>query len=187
MDSNLVRDYGFKTVLSDFPQNEIDQLMIFHQSNGGLSRYVKFKYFFEEIRNEKITESEIKVWADKFSIIMLDSLCKPELLIDETLSFVTAQYENYEMYIVSGSDGEELRIICDELKISKYFKSINGSPTPKTTLIKTILSENNYKNETCVLIGDSINDYSAAMDNAIYFKAYNNPIIEEKTNLIFTF
>lgn len=187
MNSNLVRDYGFKTVLSDFPQNEVDQLMAFHQSNGGLSRYVKFKYFFEEIRNEEITEIEIKVWANKFSNIMLESLCKSELLIDETISFVKEQFKNYDMHIVSGSDGEELKIICEKLNISQYFKSINGSPTPKTTLVKMILDQNNYPNDSCVLIGDSINDYYAAMDHSIYFKAYNNPILEVKTNLNFSF
>ena len=49
MDSNAVRDRGFKEVLNGYPENEVDALMTFHQDNGGLSRYVKFRYFFEVI------------------------------------------------------------------------------------------------------------------------------------------
>ena len=70
MDSNAVRDLGFERVLSAFPKEQVDQLLAFHQANGGLSRYVKFRYFFENIRGEPITEEEILVWAERFSGIM---------------------------------------------------------------------------------------------------------------------
>ena len=50
LNSNKVRDKGFETVLSGFPKEEVDKLLKFHRQNGGLSRYVKFRYFFEEIK-----------------------------------------------------------------------------------------------------------------------------------------
>ena len=70
MNSNEVRDHGFVEVLKDYPDEQVEKLMIFHQNNGGLSRYVKFKYFFEEIRAESGTEREIEDWAQQVSRIM---------------------------------------------------------------------------------------------------------------------
>jgi phosphoglycolate phosphatase-like HAD superfamily hydrolase len=178
MNSNPVRNLGFEKVLNEFPPAQVAQLMEFHRDNGGLSRYVKFRYFFETIRGEKITEEAIKVWAEKFSVIMKDLLINPELLILETLSFVKRNYQKYPMHIVSGSDGEELRYLCKMLDIAKYFKSIHGSPTPKKQLIDQLLKENNYANKQCILIGDAINDFDAAQFNSIDFMAYNNASLD---------
>jgi len=174
MNSNAVRDKGFELVLADYPKDQVKQLMDFHQANGGLSRYVKFRYFFEEVRGEKINDEQVQVWADKFSEIMLANLINKDLLIKETNDFVKANDQNYKMHIVSGSDGNELRKICKGVDIDQYFKSIEGSPTPKKKLVADILEKEKYKLEECVLIGDSINDYEAAEVNKITFFGYNN-------------
>ena len=183
MDSNAVRDLGFEEVLKDYPKVEVDALMTFHQDNGGLSRYVKFRYFFEIIRGESISEAEVKIWAEKFSKIMIQLLIKPNLLIQETLDFIKVNAHNYNMHIVSGSDQKELRFICKSLNIAKYFNSIHGSPTPKNNLVETLLEKHTYEKSSCLLIGDSNNDYEAAKVNGIKFMGYGNKKIEFKTNL----
>mgnify|MGYP005866449837 CR=1 FL=1 len=182
MNSNQVRDQGFIEVLKDFPDSQVNQLMEFHQANGGLSRYVKFRHFFEEIRGERITDEEVKEWADKFSKIMLNLLVDKNLLIEETISFVRNHHQKYTMHIVSGSDGNELNQICIGIEIDHFFKSIEGSPTPKIELVANILKKENYDEYQCVLIGDSINDYEAANQNKIHFQAYNNKNLVSKTN-----
>lgn len=182
MDSNAVRDRGFEEVLKDFSPTEVDALMIFHRDNGGLSRYVKFRHFFEDIRGESITEAQVKVWAEKFSKIMMQSLNRPDLLIQETLNFIKANAQKYTMHIVSGSDQTELRQICKSLDIAKYFNSIHGSPTPKNDLVAALLQEQSYDLNACLLIGDSRNDYEAAKVNGIQFMGYGNKKIKEVTD-----
>lgn len=181
MNSNSVRDTGFLEVLKDFPGNEVDELMKFHQANGGLSRYVKFRYFFEEVRGEEVTEDEIQKWADKFSEIMLKLLINKDLLIKETIEFVKRNYMKYQMHIVSGSDGKELRQICKGIEIDQYFKSIQGSPTPKKQLVADLLEKHNYNPKSSVLIGDSKNDFEAAQINIIYFLGYGNDTVKRLT------
>ena len=58
MNSNSVRDLGFEKVLAGYPVEEVKSLMKYHQANGGLSRYVKFRYFFEEIRKENVSDQQ---------------------------------------------------------------------------------------------------------------------------------
>ena len=187
MDSNAIRDVGFERVLSEFPKEQVDQLLAFHQANGGLSRYVKFRYFFEEIRKQPITDDEILVWAERFSLIMKELLVNPKLLVDETLNFVKENQGKYIMHITSGSDQNELRYLCQSMEIDHLFTSIHGSPKPKKEWVKELIEAHGYIKEECVLIGDSYNDYNAAAENNIFFKAYNNDSIQHLTNKIIHF
>ncbi|HBT93254.1 MAG TPA: haloacid dehalogenase [Chitinophagaceae bacterium] len=173
MNSNSIRDFGFQYCLTDFPQYQIDELMVYHRLNGGLSRYNKFRYFFEKIRGEEVSDARILDFSQNFSSIMKDKLCDKNLLIKEIINFIKINYKNFTFHITSGSDENELRFICKELDISAYFKSIHGSPTPKNLLVKELIINNNYPKKNCLLIGDSVNDFQAAHDNGIYFKSYN--------------
>lgn len=187
LDSNKVRDQGFIEVLKEFPDHDVDQLLLFHKANGGLSRYVKFRYFFEKIRNEEVSQEIIMRYAEEFSIIMKRLLIDKKLLIQETIQYIDQNYNQYAMHIVSGSDQQELRFLCHELGIDHYFRSIQGSPTPKTDIIYTLIKSNDLNKKQCVLIGDSKNDYNAAIDNGIKFVAYNNKEIEMYSSFNFSF
>ncbi len=186
MRSNEIRDLGFIETLKDYPSQQVEELMAFHRKNGGLSRYVKFRYFFEEIRKESVDQETIDRFATSFSEIMRKLLTNPELLIADNLEFVKARHQNYNMHIVSGSDGRELNYLCEQLGIIRYFKSVHGSPTPKKQLVADLLADHGYSKETCILVGDSINDYDAAIENGIYFKGYGNAEIEQLTNQEFS-
>lgn len=174
LDSNLIREVGFERVLSDFPKDEVEKLLIFHRENGGLSRYVKFKYFFQEIRGENILEEDVIFWANEFSKIMKNLLIDPKLLIKETIDFVKQNQGKYKMHITSGSDQDELRYLCKCLNIDQYFDSIHGSPKPKIEWVKDILNTYKYNKTECILIGDSFNDLEAANLNNVHFFGYNN-------------
>ena len=187
MNSNEIRDQGFVKVLAPYPESEVEKLLKFHRENGGLSRYVKFRYFFEEIRGEQITEEQIQHWADRFSSIMQNMLNDPDLLINETLELVKRYSAEVPMFIVSGSDQTELRKVCESHGIDRYFKRIHGSPTPKKQWVNTILKEEKLNPERCILIGDSINDYEAAFENNMHFMGYNNDALAEKSTAKFNF
>lgn len=175
LNSNAVREFGFRKVLENFPENQVEQLLDFHRRNGGLSRYVKFRYFYETIVGEPITESQVMELASSFSKIMMEELVKPVYLIAETVDYLQQNSSKVPMYIVSGSDQIELRFLCEKLGVASNFKGIYGSPTPKIKLVETILNENSsiILEEAC-LIGDAHNDYEAAQTNGLDFLGYNN-------------
>lgn len=185
MNSNEIRDLGFFEVLKSYPQEQVEKLMKYHQANGGLSRYVKFRYFFEQIRNEEITEEQVQELATSFSEIMISLLTNADLLIAETVSYVKENFQKIPMHIVSGSDGNELRFLCESLGISQYFISIGGSPTPKKQLVKDLLQDYKYDTGSCALVGDSINDYDAAHVNNIHFVGYGNDEIKKYSTIDF--
>lgn len=178
LNSNKVRDLGFERVLMHYPEKHVQELLIFHRKNGGLSRYVKFRYFFSEIIKKCFSEDEIMQLSVNFSEIMRVLLVNRNLLISDTINFIKKYHKNYQMHIVSGSDENELQFLCEKLDIIDYFISIQGSPTPKTKLIKNLLKAYKCSKEEACLIGDSKNDLDAARSNEITFYGYNNLELE---------
>jgi phosphoglycolate phosphatase-like HAD superfamily hydrolase len=178
MDSNAVRDRGFEAVLADHPREQVEKLLAFHRANGGLSRYVKFRYFLEKVRGEAATEDRIHALATAFSEHMRKALVDPRMLIEENLALVRRHGLAIPMHVVSGSDQAELRFLCREMELDGYFASIHGSPEPKTELVAAILRERAYDPGRCVLVGDSYNDRDAAQANGVAFSGYGNPYPE---------
>ena len=174
IDSMPIREAGFRLIFQDFDKYLVDKLIDYHNQNGGLSRYVKIDFFFNHILKKPIQKDQSLSYAKSFSDIMKKELVKKEYLITDSLFFIKENYKKYNLHIVSGSDEEELQYLCNELGIETYFHSIHGSPTTKSMLVKKILLGNNYDTNETILIGDSINDLDASIDNGIKFYGYNN-------------
>lgn len=174
LDSMAVRDWGFREIFKDYNNDQVNALISYHRANGGLSRYVKIRYFYETILGSNISDQQILSYAEKFSVLMKKELVKPKNLIEDSLQFIKSNYTKYSFHIVSGSDQEELRYLCNELNLSKYFLSIHGSPTPKITLVRDLLAKYKYNESEVCLIGDSFNDYEAAKKNFVDFLGYRN-------------
>lgn len=179
LDSMSVRDWGFEEIFKEFGASQVSDLLTYHRANGGLSRYVKIRYFYENILEKEISEIEVAKYAEKFSVLMKKELTKPKNLISDTVNFIKTNYQKYNFHIVSGSDQTELRFLCKELEIANYFLSIHGSPIPKKKLVKKLLMRYSYNHKETCLIGDSINDFDAAIFNNIYFYGYNSFILKK--------
>ncbi len=174
LDSVPTKTEGFKKLFENFPNEVVDKLIEYHIQNGGISRYKKIKYFFNELLKKDISDDEVLNYANKYSNITKEELTNPKYMIDDAVNFIKQNHKKYNMHIASGADENDLKYICEKLNLSQYFFSIHGSPKIKSEIVKTILKFNNYKKEETILIGDSINDFEAADVNGIVFYGYNN-------------
>ncbi|WP_404318201.1 HAD family hydrolase [Malaciobacter canalis] len=179
LDSMPIRDYGFRKIFEKYPTNLVEELISYHQLNGGLSRFHKIKYFYNEFLKENICDEKIESYALNFSKIMKKELINKKYLISQTIDFIESNYGKIIFHIVSGSEQKELRFLCEKLGLSKYFKTIEGSPTHKNDLVKNIINSENYNKDEAILIGDSINDYDAAHKNGLKFFGFNNDKLKE--------
>ena len=183
IDSMTIREYGFREIFKNFDKQSVDKLIQYHNNNGGLSRFHKIEYFFSNILKQNITQNEILQYADKFTTIMRQELINPKHLIIETVKFIKNNYKNYNFHIVSGSENNELNYLCRKLNLSQYFISIHGSPTLKNNLVSDLITNCKYNLNETILIGDSINDYEAAIANKIEFYGYNNKDLKNKAKI----
>ena len=161
LDSMKIKGDGFVELFNNFSSAKVKILEKYHFMNGGLSRFEKIKYFYNQILNEDISENQIYNLAHTFSEIIKNKLFDEANLIQDSLSFIKKNYKKYDFHIVSGSEHEDLKNLCKHFEIKKYFSSINGSPTKKDILVKKLITHSYNKNEV-ILIGDVENDYNAA-------------------------
>jgi len=181
LDSMPIRDYGFRKIFESYTEELVEEFIKYHRLNGGLSRFHKIKYFYNTLLSKDISKEQIQEYADKFTIIMKEQLINKKYLIQDSVDFIKSNHKNYNFHIVSGSEHHELNYLCEKLDLAECFLSINGSPTPKNDLVKNLLEQEQYNKEETILIGDSINDYDAAIINGISFYGFNNEELREKS------
>jgi HAD superfamily hydrolase (TIGR01549 family) len=174
IDSIPVKTAAFASIFEAFGQEKIGRLLAFHQDNGGLPRFDKIRHFFNVIEGGGITEEGVLEYANRFSEIVLNELTKPSYLIPESVDLIKNLAPDFNLHIVSGAEEDELKFICHKLNIDKFFKSIHGSPTLKSNLVKGLLDLERYSIDETILIGDSDNDFEAASINNVPFVGYNN-------------
>ena len=187
LDSMKIKGDGFVELFKDFDSKFIEVFEKFHYENGGVSRFDKIKYFYEEIILHKVSKDEILRLSDKFSSIMQTKLFDKSKLIKDSLLFISNNYQKYNFHIVSGAEHNELNDLCKYFNIDDFFKSIDGSPTKKTILIKKIIKKFRYNINDVILIGDAITDYNAARDNNIEFFGYNNSELKKISKYVDSF
>ena len=183
VDSNEIRDNAFYFALDSFDKSKVDVLLSYHRKNGGLSRYEKFDWFFSKF-SISITNNEKDLILKRFSDYCLSRIKDPQILNKQVLDVIKFFYkENKIMYVASASSNDELNLAAKNLKISKFFCGIFGSPRDKVESVKQI-KKSNKKNidSDFILIGDAINDLNAANKNNIKFLGYNNVYLREENS-----
>ncbi len=168
LDSNKIKGNVFKIVLDEFPARKVKKFLKFHYDNGGVSRFLKFKYFFEEIHIVDDPDTFVKDYSNKFSSMVKSQLLK-STLVPGVENFLRILKLNKKLcFVNSGSEQNELIEILTKKEISKYFDFILGSPKSKVENNEIIenLSKGQKKK---IFFGDSKNDYVAAKKSGMDF------------------
>lgn len=181
MDSVPLKGEGFRYIFRKFPTKAQNELLNYHQVNGGVSRYDKIRYFFSDIVKQGFSEDDVQAYAAEFSQFITAQLYKSDLIITEVVQFIQQNYQRYDMAIVSASDQEELRGICRHHGFDQYFFDILGSPKLKKDNIASVLLQHDYAKQATALIGDSPADKAAADANHIHFIGFNNAELKQQT------
>ena len=168
VESNEIRFNGFRKLFKDYPQDQIERLVSYAKANGGVSRYKKIEYFFNEIRQEPVSDEQVDHWAVQFSELVEQDIVEAKS-VEGSLEFLREYFNHFDFAIVSGSDQAELRRVCKKRKIDHFFKAILGSPAEKKDNIAALLSELNWSHDRSVYVGDSNNDLDSARANNLDF------------------
>lgn len=184
LDSNDIKSEAFRIVLSNMPNQSVDEFLKFHKNNGGISRYIKFKHFFENILLTSVSEADIIQLSNRYSDTVKDLVIQPKLINKDVLDFIQSN-NDIQHHIVSATEDIELKYICLSLDLTKFFVTISGSQNAYTQKHEIVANILRIFNNDAVLIGDSINDYHAALKNNIPFISYNqDEELVKKYNLI---
>lgn len=176
VESNEIRFDGFKLLFSGYPMHQVNKLMQFAMANGGLSRYTKIRYFFEEIRNEPISEEKIKTMSHEYSNLVKQRIIESKP-VEGSIEFLSQYHNVLDFAIISGSDQEELVEICRVRGIHHYFTEILGAPLSKEENFDKLFLKTKWKKEDTLFVGDTTNDLDAARSCGVVFIGINSGLV----------
>ena len=167
-ESTNIKTDAFVSIYNEYSEEVQARVKDYHVKNSGISRYKKILYYQKEILEQDYSEDAINDLANKFSEIVLQKVIESEY-VKGSKEFIERNQLNYELHIATGTPQEEIEIIIQEKNLQNKFKSIYGTPLTKTEIIRKILTENNYKKENVVFVGDAIADLEGASNNDLNF------------------
>jgi phosphoglycolate phosphatase-like HAD superfamily hydrolase len=161
LQSNEIKTNAFLESLKCEPANLVDQFISYHKSNGGISRYVKFKHYYRNIKREKYYTRMTEEAILRYSKIVIEKLMLADYVpgVMDAVNYFNDR--NIPCFVVSGGDQSELHKVFLQRKINDNFIEILGSPVTKKQHILEMKKSNKLKFPG-IFFGDSYTDMEAA-------------------------
>lgn len=175
LESADIKTEAFRELFSAYSSDTKD-IVDYHIANGGLSRYVKFRYIFKNMLKQDLSEKDEKALGIRFSQIALQKVLKAPF-VKGAKDFLEMNKSKYKYFIASGTPEGELLDIVLEKNLTNYFTEIHGSPSKKPDIIRAIMKKYNYLKNEVVYIGDADSDRVAAKEAEVTFIERNSKLI----------
>lgn len=167
LNSNNIKTSGFEYALRFFNKRDVKSFLKYHKKNGGVSRQIKFKYFFEKITQKSFSPELLEKVMNDYSYYIYNGLLNCE--IEKSLFKIKKLTEHIPWYIISGGSEKELREIFKIRNINTLFDGgIYGNPKSKDLIIKEQLETNSLL-LPAIYFGDSRYDYEVCKSYSIDF------------------
>jgi len=160
IESAEIKTRAFEILFSDYPE-KLPEIINYHRKNGGISRYVKFRYFYEHILGQELSAQEEAELGERFSQIVLKQVLEAPL-VSGAIEFLSQNENRYFLFVASGTPEDELRKILTHRRLSQFFLEAHGTPRNKADIIEDILSRYSFMGKEVVFIGDAESDRAAA-------------------------
>ena len=167
LESNLAKTKAFYKLFENFGDKIQKKVVKHHILNGGMSRYQKILFYYNEYLNTKLSESELIEQCNFFSELVYEDVINSKY-VKGFKNFISSN-KFKQKFIVTATPQLEIERIVDYLKIKKYIKHIYGSPKTKIENLKKINFKFSINYNQSLFIGDSLNDYLAAKKLNIKF------------------
>jgi phosphoglycolate phosphatase-like HAD superfamily hydrolase len=168
LDSNAIKSNAFGKAIEAESPELVDTFIKYHKENGGISRYVKFEYFYKELKQQFEYKINLKAALKRYAHISENGLLTCDMITGVLDILKHFKSLNIPCYVVSGGDQKEVRSVFKKRNLDQYFVKILGSPNTKVENLDKLKSydvslENNF------FFGDASSDMNAALGEKMNF------------------
>ncbi len=167
-DSVAVKTRAFAQLYQSAGLEIVNQIVAYHEANGGVSRFDKFRYFEGTLLGRRVTAARIRRLSQRFSHLVEQAVIAAPY-IPGALEFLRDHIGIVPMFVVSGTPDEELRRILIQRQMQSFFVSAHGSPATKDVLLARIAANHGIAPQDMVMVGDSQTDLAGAEAHGIPF------------------
>jgi phosphoglycolate phosphatase-like HAD superfamily hydrolase len=166
-DSNGFKLEAMRQTLDGHRPEEIARMEAFWRTNGGASRFVKFRHFYTDIAPHSDVEAATAAASRRFGQLSLAAY-GGVLPVPDALDFARAAGAG-RCHVVSGAAQVELEAVFAAREITPLFASVLGSPTPKLELVSSVLERHRCSPSDVLLVGDGAMDFRVCQELGIHF------------------
>jgi len=167
LESMDVKTRAFRDLFQDYPEHD-NEIVRFHLDNGGMSRFEKFRIIYRDILSLPLSEGEFDRLSRKFSQLVVEDVLRCPF-VPGAREFLLKYSRQYDLFVASGTPESELIGIVSHRNLNGLFRQVFGSPKEKSQILKDIIADNDCVAEHTFFIGDSRNDYLAALEASMPF------------------
>lgn len=161
LQSNQVKSNAFAAALNGEPAEAVAAFVAYHKAHGGISRYQKFAYYFEQMQPREHAKAATQQALEKYATIVQTELLHCPLIPAVEQYLQQLNRAGTPCAINSGGDEQELHGVFAHRDLARYFKHIFGSPTGKQENMQR-LKDLGFMQGSGVMFGDSKSDWLAA-------------------------
>jgi len=148
----------------------VEKVVDYHLKNGGVSRFDKFRYFYQEILQRPLPGHRFEELCRRFSQLVMDEVVKAPY-VKGSKEFLDDYYNVYQCFVATATPQEEIAEIIKQREMTAYFKGVSGAPKKKDVIVREILDGYSLKPQEVIYVGDAMSDYHAACENSVRFIA----------------
>ena len=169
LDSVNVKTEAFAQMFKQYGPEAEKAVVNYHLAHGGVSRYEKFRYYYEKILGFPITEDEVTHLGKVFSQLVLQKVIDSPYVPGAKDALELLKKEKVPCFVVSGTPEDEMNHIIDAKSLRIFFEEVHGAPRTKTIILKDVLARQKYHPKDCLYLGDAMTDYEAAISVGVFF------------------
>ena len=162
LESVNAKTEAFRALAMPWGKEAADALAAYHLKHGGVSRYLKFEWFFKEVLGKPLTSERSEELGQEFSRLCLAKV-KAAPFVPGFLQVLSVAHGRWPLYVASGTPREELRDILECREISGFFKGVFGTPPAKNELLQQAVNAAGVRPSAVLMVGDSHTDLEAAV------------------------
>ncbi|MCK5722811.1 MAG: HAD family hydrolase, partial [Gammaproteobacteria bacterium] len=141
LDSVDVKTKAFAKMFRQYGLKVEKRVVEYHLNNGGVSRFDKFRYYYEEILNQPVDEEIIESLSKQFSNLVVEGVLASPFIPGAKESLDRLKKKAIPCYIVSATPYEEINLIVEKKELKGYFKEVHGSPRKKWEICREIITK----------------------------------------------
>lgn len=167
LNSNHIKTAAFYHAALPWGEKAARELVEYHITHGGISRYEKFNYFLRNSEDATQRKKSFETLVASYAQEVRNGLLRCD--ISQGLAGLRRALPSTRWLVVSGGDQNELHAIFDARNIRDFFDGgIYGSPDSKDAILEREMARRNIR-QPAVLFGDSRYDHEAARRSGIDF------------------
>lgn len=166
-DSNGFKVDAMRHALAGEPKEALERMLVYWRQNGGVSRWVKFRHYFEHIAPSADIDRDVERACERFGAYSLRAYDAYDAVPQALDAARRAGKER--CFIVSGASQLELETVFAKKGIASLYAAVLGSPRPKRELVQGVLTEREASAGRCLFIGDGAGDFRVASELGVPF------------------